>query len=247
MVVGYSSSYTSPGLVSMRDNSTAMFEVTKETVSTCYRFTPGKLSALVAAAQIIPTRLSPGVRIVFKQTCLARGSRNLEYSAGTRNSVIRIPGLSENRAKARRSVNQARLFSNVSPFRGCVSCLSITSRSRFPLSSEREERVGSRSFLRFAATFAGTDYFRLLPLPTFRVPRFAFRVPRGIATANSEDFRFQGMWIGSIMPLSALFGGIAGGPCIEYLGRRNTILGTALPFFAGKLPLTDLAIGGRDR
>ena len=30
MVVGYSSSYTSPGLVSMRDNATATFEVTKE-------------------------------------------------------------------------------------------------------------------------------------------------------------------------------------------------------------------------
>lgn len=33
MVVGYSSSYTSPGLVSMRDNATASFEVTKEIVS----------------------------------------------------------------------------------------------------------------------------------------------------------------------------------------------------------------------
>ncbi|XP_043516632.1 facilitated trehalose transporter Tret1-like isoform X1 [Frieseomelitta varia] len=44
-----------------------------------------------------------------------------------------------------------------------------------------------------------------------------------------------GMWIGSIMPLSALFGGIAGGPCIEYLGRRNTILATALPFIAAWL------------
>ena len=33
MVVGYSSSYTSPGLVSMRDNETATFEVTKEIVS----------------------------------------------------------------------------------------------------------------------------------------------------------------------------------------------------------------------
>lgn len=42
------------------------------------------------------------------------------------------------------------------------------------------------------------------------------------------------MWIGSIMPLSALFGGIAGGPFIEYFGRRNTILGTAVPFIVGK-------------
>lgn len=33
MVVGYSSSYTSPGLVSMQNNATTSFEVTKEIVS----------------------------------------------------------------------------------------------------------------------------------------------------------------------------------------------------------------------
>lgn len=32
------------------------------------------------------------------------------------------------------------------------------------------------------------------------------------------------------MPLAGLAGGIAGGPFIEYLGRRNTILATAIPF-----------------
>ncbi len=32
------------------------------------------------------------------------------------------------------------------------------------------------------------------------------------------------------MPLAALVGGIIGGPCIEYLGRKNTILLTAPPF-----------------
>ncbi|XP_034946797.1 facilitated trehalose transporter Tret1-2 homolog isoform X2 [Chelonus insularis] len=42
-------------------------------------------------------------------------------------------------------------------------------------------------------------------------------------------------WIGSVMPLSAIFGGIAGGPLIEYLGRRNTIMLTALPFIAAGL------------
>ncbi|KAI4480039.1 hypothetical protein M0804_010400 [Polistes exclamans] len=47
---------------------------------------------------------------------------------------------------------------------------------------------------------------------------------------SPKRFIRQGMWIGSIMPLSALIGGIAGGPFIEYLGRRNTILGTAVPF-----------------
>ncbi|XP_076178551.1 trehalose transporter 1 isoform X2 [Ptiloglossa arizonensis] len=53
---------------------------------------------------------------------------------------------------------------------------------------------------------------------------------RDNATASFEVTKEIGMWIGSIMPLSALFGGIAGGPCIEYLGRRNTILATAVPF-----------------
>jgi facilitated trehalose transporter len=33
------------------------------------------------------------------------------------------------------------------------------------------------------------------------------------------------------MPLAALVGGITGGPCIEYLGRKTTILATAVPFF----------------
>ncbi|XP_065334432.1 facilitated trehalose transporter Tret1-like isoform X1 [Cloeon dipterum] len=37
-------------------------------------------------------------------------------------------------------------------------------------------------------------------------------------------------WIVSLMPLAGLVGGIAGGPMIEHIGRRSTILGTALPF-----------------
>lgn len=32
------------------------------------------------------------------------------------------------------------------------------------------------------------------------------------------------------MPFSALIGGILGGPLIEGIGRRTTILSTALPF-----------------
>lgn len=40
----------------------------------------------------------------------------------------------------------------------------------------------------------------------------------------------QASWIGSLMPLSALFGGILGGTFIEHLGRKHTILGTGLPF-----------------
>ncbi|XP_059483953.1 facilitated trehalose transporter Tret1 isoform X2 [Neocloeon triangulifer] len=37
-------------------------------------------------------------------------------------------------------------------------------------------------------------------------------------------------WIVSLMPLAGLLGGILGGPLIEHVGRRSTILGTALPF-----------------
>ncbi|XP_026682851.1 facilitated trehalose transporter Tret1-like [Diaphorina citri] len=45
----------------------------------------------------------------------------------------------------------------------------------------------------------------------------------------------QASWIGSLMPLSALFGGMAGGPLIESLGRRTTILSTGLPFIVSFL------------
>lgn len=37
------------------------------------------------------------------------------------------------------------------------------------------------------------------------------------------------------MPLAGLAGGIAGGPLIEYLGRKNTILLTAVPFIVSWL------------
>ncbi|XP_014469889.1 PREDICTED: facilitated trehalose transporter Tret1 isoform X2 [Dinoponera quadriceps] len=58
---------------------------------------------------------------------------------------------------------------------------------------------------------------------------------RDNSTTSFEVSKQMGMWIGSLMPLSALFGGIAGGPCIEYLGRRNTIVATALPFIGSWL------------
>ncbi|XP_026285299.1 facilitated trehalose transporter Tret1 isoform X2 [Frankliniella occidentalis] len=48
-----------------------------------------------------------------------------------------------------------------------------------------------------------------------------------------EDLAFSkelSSWVGSIMPLGALAGGILGGPLIEGLGRRTTILATAVPF-----------------
>lgn len=40
----------------------------------------------------------------------------------------------------------------------------------------------------------------------------------------------EASWIGSLMPLAALIGGMAGGPLIETIGRRATILATAVPF-----------------
>ena len=48
---------------------------------------------------------------------------------------------------------------------------------------------------------------------------------------------FQGSWIGSLMPFSALIGGIIGGALIESIGRRTTILSTALPFTICKYSL----------
>ncbi|XP_038208433.1 facilitated trehalose transporter Tret1-like [Zerene cesonia] len=43
----------------------------------------------------------------------------------------------------------------------------------------------------------------------------------------------ENSWVGGLMPLAALLGGILGGPLIEYLGRKMTILCTAIPFFIG--------------
>ncbi|KAJ2947823.1 hypothetical protein O0L34_g9611 [Tuta absoluta] len=40
-------------------------------------------------------------------------------------------------------------------------------------------------------------------------------------------------WIGGIMPLAALVGGVAGGPLIDHFGRRVTVMGIAVPFFLG--------------
>lgn len=42
-------------------------------------------------------------------------------------------------------------------------------------------------------------------------------------------------WVGGLMPLAGLAGGICGGPLIEYIGRRNTILGTSIPFIVSGL------------
>ncbi|XP_049803573.1 facilitated trehalose transporter Tret1-like isoform X1 [Schistocerca nitens] len=51
----------------------------------------------------------------------------------------------------------------------------------------------------------------------------------------------QESWIGSLMPLAALLGGVAGGPLIEAIGRKTTILATAIPFIISFL-LIGLAV-----
>lgn len=52
------------------------------------------------------------------------------------------------------------------------------------------------------------------------------------------------------MPLVGLIGGIVGGPLIEYLGRKNTILFTSIPFIVSWLLIACavniwMVIGGR--
>lgn len=65
---------------------------------------------------------------------------------------------------------------------------------------------------------------------------------------NSSDIKptpQEESWIGSLMPLSALVGGLIGGLMIEFLGRKKTIMATAFPFtmsflmisFASNVPL----------
>lgn len=49
-------------------------------------------------------------------------------------------------------------------------------------------------------------------------------------------------WVGGLMPLAGLAGGVAGGPLIELLGRKSTILATSVPFIISWL-LIALAVG----
>lgn len=52
------------------------------------------------------------------------------------------------------------------------------------------------------------------------------------------------------MPLAGLVGGVSGGPLIEYLGRKNTILATSIPFIVSWLLIAcavniEMIISGR--
>ncbi len=45
-------------------------------------------------------------------------------------------------------------------------------------------------------------------------------------------------WIGSLMPMAALAGGVTGGPLLEAIGRKRTILATSIPFILASLIVT---------
>ncbi|XP_026731363.1 facilitated trehalose transporter Tret1-like isoform X2 [Trichoplusia ni] len=64
----------------------------------------------------------------------------------------------------------------------------------------------------------------------------AYTSPALVTMMNSTEISVtqeQGSWVGSLMPLAALVGGVIGGPLVDYIGRRRTILFLAPPFFLG--------------
>ncbi|CAB3239916.1 unnamed protein product [Arctia plantaginis] len=64
----------------------------------------------------------------------------------------------------------------------------------------------------------------------------AYTSPALASMLNSTDINVteeEASWIGSLMPLAALVGGVAGGALIDYIGRQRTILLLAPPFFVG--------------
>ncbi|KAG7310734.1 Facilitated trehalose transporter Tret1 [Plutella xylostella] len=64
----------------------------------------------------------------------------------------------------------------------------------------------------------------------------AYTSPALVTMENSTYIsvtKEQASWVGGLMPLAALAGGIIGGPLVDYIGRRRTILFTAPPFLVG--------------
>ncbi|XP_072944082.1 facilitated trehalose transporter Tret1-like [Epargyreus clarus] len=64
----------------------------------------------------------------------------------------------------------------------------------------------------------------------------AYTSPALVTMENSTRISVteeQASWVGGLMPLAALAGGVLGGPLVDYMGRRRTILFTAVPFFIG--------------
>lgn len=61
----------------------------------------------------------------------------------------------------------------------------------------------------------------------------AYTSPASVSMLNSTSVEItekELSLIGGILPLAALLGGVVGGPLIDYLGRKTTILATAIPF-----------------
>lgn len=68
----------------------------------------------------------------------------------------------------------------------------------------------------------------------------AYTSPALVSMTNPNITSFtvtpqEASWVGGLMPLAGLAGGCMGGPLIEYLGRKNTILATAVPFIVSWL------------
>ncbi|CAH0724808.1 unnamed protein product, partial [Brenthis ino] len=64
----------------------------------------------------------------------------------------------------------------------------------------------------------------------------AYTSPALVTMQNSTKISVtaeEASWVGGLMPLAALAGGVLGGPLVDYIGRRKTILFTAVPFFIG--------------
>lgn len=55
---------------------------------------------------------------------------------------------------------------------------------------------------------------------------------------NFEVTPQMSSWVGGIMPLAALTGGILGGPLIEIFGRKKTIISTGIPFVVAWLMIS---------
>ncbi|CAH2050319.1 unnamed protein product, partial [Iphiclides podalirius] len=81
----------------------------------------------------------------------------------------------------------------------------------------------------------------------------AYTSPALVTMENSTSISIteeQASWVGGLMPLAALAGGVIGGPLVDYIGRRKTILFTAVPFFVGWIliataKIVDLVLAGR--
>lgn len=63
----------------------------------------------------------------------------------------------------------------------------------------------------------------------------AYTSPALVSMTDGDKTSFEvspqmASWVGGIMPLAALVGGIVGGPLIELIGRKPTMFGTGPPF-----------------